>query len=699
MIKPFFIVVAVVCSLFYIPSLVSDLDLLFQGVPNTPLFIGAIAIAVVIQLIGHYFRARRTKIILDQASKSSTRFQYGTLSIGYLFNALLPLRLGELVRSILIAKRLRISFLYTFVAVVIERSIDVIFLGILLLVGALIVGGQFGLQLALFGVVASIFAILLLVVLFLAYKENKYVLGSIWKTTSWFNSRINNSLRFKVWSLLFGLQSFMNKRDLVRRYIYLAMISWTCYFVSVLVLILPVFSGGSVSALQLFFGALAPYTSSIPSWGLVSFSGESQIQPIVPLQPGVLDGGYPLLLAAVLTVPMAVIGLAALIVYRTKKSNMSDVPAFSNKLLRYDDISQEFPAFLDTYFKGYSLSRILHKIELTGELSLVKFFKGGSDAITVLAMKDGKLFVKKIVPAEYTDRLRVQYKWLKKYDNKKQIIDVLAEHKTDDYYAIDLAYDPENISLFEYLHTHSLRQSKQAIDTVWKYVFTNIYTLKKETLNTAERDAYIEERLMKKMKGAVVANEDLRLVIDANTILINGEKYDNFYAIVDKIKHHKQAWRDLATYRKSDAIHGDLTIDNILMDVASDKPVIIDPSDDNQIRGPIIDFARHTQSLVAGYEFLNNDDEATKAKTSGKMIAINYHDRRSARYMQLHDYVQTTIAAKYLTDTERRTVLFHTGLLYGRMLAHRVTINPHNTLKYYAVSVMLLNEFYRQYDN
>jgi hypothetical protein len=702
MIKKMLIIIAIIMmtlGLYFSFNILRDITI---ALIDHPMWIVAILFAVFVQLVGHLYRAKRTKLVLDQAASSSVKFQFGALSIGYLFNALLPFRVGELIRALLVARRLQISLLYTFVSVVIERTTDVLFLSLIIIAGSLIVGGDDAIKLVIVGATAGILSVLILVVLVLLKQENKYLLGITSRLSNLFNTSIGNSIRFKTWSLIFGLQNFFGNKTLVRQYINYAVISWACYFISTLVIVVSLLSVDDI--IQAIVVGVSPYIIALPTTSPLDASSYQQLVRLLPLS---IDNSnldiYAKILWSILVLPMAVIGIVSLLSYKVMKKNTPrnklDSRAYENKLLRRSDISQDFPAFLETYFKGNSLSRILHKIEVSGEVSLVKFFKGGSDAITVLALKNGHLFVKKIVAAEHTDRLRVQYKWLKKHTSKKAIVDVLDEQKTDDYYAIDLSYDPANISLFEYIHTHSLDQAKQALDDVWSYVFKNIYSLREESVNTAERNEYIQERLIDKVQKAVMANGDLKEAISAEKVMINGEIYDNFSTIFEKIKANKQAWKDIATYRKSQAIHGDLTVDNILINTKHNSPVIIDPSDDNQIRGPIIDLARHTQSLVAGYEFLNNDDEPTKAKKEDGLLSINYHAHRSARYMELYEYLNNTIAPKYFTDIERKTVLFHTGLLYGRMLAHRVVINPHNTLKYYAVCVVLLNEFYRQYES
>ena len=125
--------------------------------------------------------------------------------------------------------------------------------------------------------------------------------------------------------------------------------------------------------------------------------------------------------------------------------------------------------------------------------------------------------------------------------------------------------------------------------------------------------------------------------------------------------------------------------------------MLIDPSDDNQIQGRVLDFGRHMQSLLCGYEFLNLDDEPVKLVRNNDTVAISFQDRRSARYEQLHNHLVSKIMPKYLKEAEHRAVMFHVGLFYGRVLAHRVAINPDNVLKFYGTSVKAFNNFIEQY--
>ncbi|NTU72764.1 flippase-like domain-containing protein [Candidatus Roizmanbacteria bacterium] len=670
----------------------------FNAILSSNGMLALIVIAIALQFVGHYFRSERTKLFIDQAAKSSSRFQYMALSIGYLFNMILPFRLGELIRSFIIADRLSISFSYTFVAVLIERSFDILFLSAIIMLLSLIMGGSYTVGLVVISSVSFVVAALILIILNLLKQENKYILSIVANVARIFNKKIGDSIKFKIWTLIFGLQSFFNDRRLIKRYMFYVFTSWIFYFISMAVIVgfLPI-----RDIYQTSIAMVAPYIAAVPSFQPMDMTTFNSIIGWLPI--GVSHNVLLIFSNSVwlvLSLPMSVLGLFGLLIYKTtKKSKLTHHPeSFSNKLLRYDDISTDISVFLDTYFKGHNLSKVLHKIEVDKGLSLVKFFKGGSDAITVLALEKNKLIVKKIVPAEYTDRLRVQYEWLMKYRNMKSIVGVLGEQISNDYYAINLEYDSSNVPFFELVHSMSLKSSKEIIQKIWTYVFSNIYQLKAERFHGSVRDRYVEDRLMKKIKKAIEEDENLAKAIKPERIVINGVVYDNFYTIMNKIMNHKNAWKDIGTFRESSAIHGDLTIDNILINPANLELLIIDPSDDNQIRGPVLDLGRMTQSLAAGYEFLNSDESRVDLRLMEGNCYIDYTDHRSARYMQLFNYMDNKLLDKFFTKSERSSALFHAGLFYLRMLAHRVHINPTNTLKYYAVGVSLLNKFYQQYD-
>jgi len=667
-------------------------------ITNHGVFWMAILGAIALQICGHILRARRTKLIIDQAALSSDRFQFGALSIGYLFNAFLPFRFGEVVRSLLVAKRLRISFLYTVTAVMVERATDVLLLGALVVVGALLIGGVFAIQVILLATGAMVLAVCLLVGIWLLIKEDHRLLSLAWKMTNWFNPSLRNSLRFKVWSLIFGLQRFFRNKQLTGKYALYTITSWMLYGSSAAVL--AAVTLGKLTLIERFISAVAPYVVSIPTWSILRPDEYSQFVTLLPGHSQIALVNFGLLSWGVLVFPMAIIGFVVLIGLRimpSRERTNQESLAFVNKLSRYDDISQAFPGFLDSYFAGNELAMLLHRLEISGDMRLVRYFKGGSDAITVLVLNEDQLYVKKIIPKRYKSRLKAQYDWLQQHSKMKYLVSVLGEHDMDDFYSIDLAYDPKYIPYFEYLHHSSKQQAIAVLDAVWGSLYK---TLHKDAASIAykpqQRNKFIEKHIWGCVAQATNIHAGLKDVLQYKKITINGVEYDNLNVIMNKIKRHKQAWRDIATYRESGFVHGDPLVDNILVASDNGKPLIIDPAPDgNIINGAVFDMGKLLQSFYCGYEFLFRDEDTVELSPE---MAIYYRDQRSEQYLKICQYIREDLARQYLSEEEHRALLFHAGTLLIRRLKHQVRSYPQNSLKIYAVGVKTLNDFYAQYE-
>ncbi len=95
---------------------------------------GWIALAVLLQILAVAGRAERWLFLLPPGQRLSDAFW--SQSIGYLFTNLLPLRAGELVRSLVMARRGGLSFVLVGTTVVMERLLD---MGVVLLLLVLIV--------------------------------------------------------------------------------------------------------------------------------------------------------------------------------------------------------------------------------------------------------------------------------------------------------------------------------------------------------------------------------------------------------------------------------------------------------------------------------------------------------------------------------------------------------------------------------
>jgi len=679
-----------------------SLHSLQDSVPLTAGLIGILLLAALLQVAGHIVRAIKMRVLLGPIIRSTIRFQFRALSVGYLFNALLPLRLGELIRAQIIAGAEKISFGYALSLVVIERIIDVLLLAtlsLLLLIPLGLVSGQaLGYALSLLSLAAIVSGLIFVVV-----RQNVGVFKLWHRVTSWFNPGIQNSLRFKAWSIVYGLQQSMTCRRAMQ-YVGLTLISWTFYALSIFIVaqyLLPTYNLQDKAALT-----AAPYYGvSVPT-GPANLGGYTRIANAYTSEVRFMGEdrlSFNLISWIVLIVPISLLGLVFFFV-KTPETLWRRLPQkktrhpLANKLRRTEDISNDMANFLDNYFSSNSLSHTVHRLEKQDNFRLVKYFKGGSDAITILAAQDGREIVKKIIPHEFEDRLKAQYDWLVRYKNKPGIVTVLGEERTDDYYAINLEYDANNEMYYEYIHRRQLDQAKEVLDEVWIHLFRDVYgKVGKLKLHPKQRQQYVNKHIFGCLEKAATVDPELIRASEPEKLYINGREYDNLYQILEKIKRHPQAWKDIASYREASAVHGDVIVDNLLVSRKNHRALIIDPAPDgNIINGPVFDFGKNMQSLHCGYETLLRDEEPVYLINDNE---INYRDQRSERYKQLASYVRKELASTYLLESEQKAMLFHAAALYIRRLKHQVYYTPANVLKFYAVGVKTFNDFLAQYDD
>lgn len=329
---------------------------------------------------------------------------------------------------------------------------------------------------------------------------------------------------------------------------------------------------------------------------------------------------------------------------------------------------------------------------LPGTAKVIRQFKGGSVAATLLVEADGKLFVRKTCQASQSSKLRNQYRWLKKNEPIGRFIPkVLREGEHDGTYYYDLHFYDSMTPLFTLINFSRIEDSSGIITGVIDACFTGLYLPSRFTPDNKEQTIrqYIDEKLLKKVEEVAKQNEDIRQLLAHEEIIINHERYRNFHQILQLITADERIMRSLVDIPWAENIHGDITVDNIICN-RDGEFVILDPNDENYVSSPLIDLAKLYQSLHSGYEFLI---EVNKSHRFDNQLIFNDHSSRS--YKELFELMKRQMA-KYLSPEDINKILFFEATHYARMLPYKQKINPDTTAMYYAVMVRLLNEFYDQ---
>lgn len=660
----------------------------------SPLVIVILVVAAIgLQLIGHGLRAYKSTYLLNPIRKAKVSVLFRGLSVGYLFNTLLPLRLGEVVRAFFVGDALTISKTVVFMSIVIERTLDSFILSLSIISAGLLihpVSPTAGTTISKIGFGLFLVSLLLSTIIAIIRSEFHWFLKAVHSFTSLFNPKIRDRARFITWSGIYGTRLMLKNKKRLQKYVAVSLVMWFFYFASTACVAFAFFP--NLLGRKLWYITQATYV------------GVS-----APAGPGYL-GTFHLILARLLTemhlthveafslfmwliiiAPISLIGLYVLLRHRygsTKHTSRNKMPI--NKLYRERDISREFSHFLDAYLRGERINKLVTQAELENKFRLIKSYKRGSNAHTMLVWQKNGLRVKKLSLPQYADKLQAQAEWLHAREHLPHLPRVIAEDSSKHHYSFDLAYNENYIPFFEFMHSSTAAVNKKVIANVISFMRHDIYLPEPSTDGLKNVKSYIKTKVIAKANDTATINSSIGQLMTYAKVVINGKSYRNLLQIINKITSHKQALKDLADYQQSD-IHGDLTVDNLIVSQDGDF-LVLDPNNENQVSAAAVDYGKLYQSLHSGYEFLIQLE-----RCEVKDNIINFEESISQKYAEAFSFLDGKLK-KELTENEYKTILFHEAVHYCRMLTYRAGIRAKTLPVFYATAVKVFNEFLAQYE-
>ena len=534
---------------------------------------GSILVSILLLLLAFYIRSRNSYLLIRVIREANVSTLFRALSIGFFCNSILPFRIGEFVRAHILGKELSVSRTVMFFTILIERMVDCLALSIFfVLLIVLTSRADITLDPAIYMLAVMVFCVGLFILIFLYafYSQSRWLLKSIYAVTSLFNNRLRDKSRHIMWSATYGTNVIV-KHAKLGRYFACSLLMWAVYLASIIVLTESVFGAGFIKS---FITANTSYLSvSIPSGSGYVGTFHYYFTTIVS---GFMDAGaslgkgtielFSVLVWSIFIIPVSIIGCAAFIFYRKKHRGTEDMPYSDprlNKLYRETDISAELSHFLDEYFSCNKVSAIINRYEIEGSWKLIKIFRGGSNASTLLLSDSvGKRFVKKITLTQYTDKLRNQYLWLLERQGLPHFPRLIGETIDKNSYSYDTEYIEDSKPFFEHIHSNPIEEGKEILNNVLAFADENIYTGEDRVNSAKDLHEYIEIKILDKLQHTSGIDATVENLLHYDTLTVNGKEIDNLLVILDKIRSDKTIMDGLAHYRRT-PIHGDLTIDNI----------------------------------------------------------------------------------------------------------------------------------------
>ncbi len=651
-----------------------------------PLLFAAVGI-----FVGHVLRSIRARVLFSRTVSTGTAQQLGAFCVGTFCNSILPLRVGELVRSDTLAQSTKTSFSFSLVLVVFERTVDALVLCLCLALFQL------------FSPALTAVAVLLGAIVVCLWQSPLWLKRVASQLARFLEYERGTRFLFRMWSVEYGLRRTLVSRVMLP-YMAITAINWTVYIFSLTPFLSHALGVNMFDAVASSVATFVALGSSVTPAALGSFT------PMLA-SLGMSDSTAYIMAWCVAIVPAsgvglvwALAGLSGVPLLRPARERAAVAPA--NKLTREMDPSASQAAFLRDYYAGLPLAAEISRDDMEGTASMGRYFTGGgSAAVTYLSERDGTLWVTKRVDLEKSQSLREQHEWLANHACANVAI-AGEERENGSTYSMDVGYDHDSVDGFDWVHQCSVEQARAFFDEVAATLSKRVWKIDEglEEVSVAEGRArvanYIDTHVRKCMDLAVASLSIIGTAMEPETLVINGVERPNLSQLLDELEGCDAAMRDLASFHLSPSIHGDPIVDNLLWSRGGAHPVIIDPVPcGNVFDGPVFDFGKWSQSLQIGYEFALRDTSEVCLRTDGMGIqrVIEYADMRSERYAELWVYVRDVLAPRYLTPAERNTMLFIGATNYFRRMKHQVLQCPANALKFYALGVAHLDEWMEAY--
>jgi hypothetical protein len=378
-------------------------------------------------------KLKRTQMLLEYAKPNSFKTNLQGLSIAYIANLIIPFRLGEIARGIFISSKTRISLGFTFGTIILDRGVDIIVISTILIFYFL--GNSFdSLMFVSFTDIifltsgTAAFALLVLVVI-----RTRFLLFSLSKISKMFNSSIESRIKNSIWGLILSFQQLKNEKNTARKYLALVAIYWILVFSSMYLLISSITGLGIIASGNFQH---IPFISFVILNGNEILSEYASIVKTSNVMMNDVQGEFleifSLLSWIIYTLPFLIVGIVTLFsllfsIYLHQNHRREKISLVESRTKALAPIE-----FLDSFFMRERIIDDFHKRSVLGGYKIIEYFKGGSDAVTMLLEKPTGKMVHKVSGLIGRDKLIAQELWLRQTPSKG-IVKVSDSHSNQEF--------------------------------------------------------------------------------------------------------------------------------------------------------------------------------------------------------------------------------------------------------------------------
>ncbi|SEP69753.1 hypothetical protein SAMN02910289_00376 [Lachnospiraceae bacterium RM5] len=330
-------------------------------------------------------------------------------------------------------------------------------------------------------------------------------------------------------------------------------------------------------------------------------------------------------------------------------------------------------------------------LNINQNVSVIRDYSAGSNAITILCMDEKSKFYRKYAYGPDSDKLFQQIEWIKRNETLLPLPQIIRKGKNESFCFYDMAYNGYQMGMFEYAHSMPIYKTWDILDRVLLKLENSIYLCETRSATKEDIKAYYQNKIKKNI-DCILNCEYLLDLQKYEFIDINGVRYKNLLEYIPLLSELNA--RLIFSDDPCSVIHGDLTLENIICtrnDLGEDYFYLIDPNTGNLHDSKYLDYAKLLQSLHGEYELVKSVEHI---KVNQNKVTFSY--KKSIVYRELYALYQSYLQ-EHFDEASIKSIYFHEIIHWLRLMPCQIKNNKGRVIAFYARLLMLLDEILKKY--
>ena len=620
--------------------------------------------------VGHIFKTMRWALYISVYELADKKLLLKTLSLAQTVNAILPIRLGDLIRILLVGKKLQNGYSLSIATVITDLVVDLITVSLILF--ALI---PFSYENTLLIHLSKIYILLLISVFIGAFILVKYrVLTKklIAKISSIFNEKIEFSLLYVSYLTISSFKDLLHNINKLKFSAY-TLLMWFFYLFAYYLF------SKSLQIIDIYYSFTDIFVMLFSGINVISSSNEIIIYWSLFLL-------LPLLFCFIISE-----------LFFNKRELSKRYRIVLPQMTKSDKL-----AYLQTYYSSENREHLQSYLDINSDVTIVEDKSAGSNASTVIALKNGKLYYRKYAFDDDGLKLKEQIKWIESNCNLIPLPAIIEKKFSANFTCYDMPDYPSSMNMFRYIHTRPVENAwgiiKRALDDLRLNLHAKSYN--KSSKNAIRK--YLQDKLFNNILKIQKSSKVISSLEQYKFLIVNGINlptlsfYNNFLTMDEFSK--------ILSEDKCSEIHGDFTIENIvcLMDggqidtsdyynkIIPNDYYFIDPNTGNIHNSTYLDYSKLLQSLHGNYEFLMMVKDVDISKNN-----VIYTTMESDAYVKLYEKYKNYLK-EFFTPKQIKSIYYHEIIHWLRLLPYKINQNEKLSVVFYTGLLKVINDVWNK---